>query len=292
MKRRNILISSILSLALATSLYANDAKQSKEVQSVQGKVNNATELSLTSKKKDILKEAVDTINNTHLVLEALDKNDTKKALDLLANISGKLDVIMAQDPSLKLLPISITSYEQDVIVSKEVVYDLTKKAISALRDGKLQDARAMIKDLASEVVITTTSIPLVSYPSDIKAIVPLISNNKIEEAKLALHAVLNSLVITKQVIPLPVLRAQFMLEDADKLAQDSKRDAKNDEALKLLIEASKYQLELAEVLGYGSKDQFKSIYEQIDIIKSKIKDKNNGTGWFDKIKQKIVNLNK
>ena len=202
MKKRNILISSILSFTLATSLYATKPTQSKQLQSVQNKVNDTAELSLISKKKDIVKEAVDTINNTHLVLEALDNNDTKKALDLLANITGKLDLIMVQDPSLKLLPISISSYEHDVIVSKDVVYDITKKAISALRDGMLQDARAMIKDLASEVVITTTSIPLVSYPSDIKAIVPLITNNKINEAKLAIHALLNSLVIQKDVLPL------------------------------------------------------------------------------------------
>jgi len=292
MKKRNILISSILSFTLATSLYATKPTQSTQLQSVQNKVNDTAELSLISKKKDIVKEAVDTINNTHLVLEALDNNDTKKALDLLANITGKLDLIMVQDPSLKLLPISISSYEHDVIVSKDVVYDITKKAISALRDGRLQDARAMIKDLASEVVITTTSIPLVSYPSDIKAIVPLITNNKINEAKLAIHALLNSLVIQKDVLPLPVVRAKFLLENAEKLVSNDKRDNQKDKELKVLIDLSKYQLELAEVLGYGTKKEFKSIYEQIEIIQDKIKDNNNGVGWFDKIKEKISKLNK
>jgi hypothetical protein len=291
MKKRNILISSILSVALATSLYANEATQSKEIKSVQNKVNNSTHLSLKSKKHDIVKEAINTINNTNLVLDALDKKDTKKALDLLANISGKLDVIIAQDPNLELLPVSISSVEHDLIIDKDTVFKIKKEAIKAIRDDRLQDARKLIKDLASEVVITTTSIPLVTYPSDIKAIVPLISNGKLEDAKLALHALLNSLVITKEVIALPVLRAKFLLENAEVLAENKKRDNKKDEELKVLIDVSKYQLELAQSLGYGTKDDFKPIYEQLEIIQDKIKNKNNGVGWFDKIKEKIKNLN-
>jgi len=99
-----------------------------------------------------------------------------------------------------------------------------------------------------------TSIPLATYPQTIKAVAPLIDAGKIVEAKNALQATLNTLVITDQVISLPVIRAQIFLKDAD-------------------------------LLGYGDKAAFKPIYEQLDQIEKKTVGNKSGKGWFDKIKK-------
>ena len=199
---------------------------------------------------------------------------------------------MAQDPKLKLLPVSIRSTQHDTIINKDMIDNIVKDSISALEDGRLQDARNMIKDLASEVVITTTSIPLITYPDDIKAIVPLISKHKFKEAKVALHNVLSSLLVVKEIIPLPILRTTYILENAEKLVEKTNRTKKDNEKLELLLKESINQLEIAQKLGYGKKDNFKLIYEQIDIIKNKSKDNKNGKGWFDILKEKISQLNK
>jgi hypothetical protein len=43
-------------------------------------------------------------------------------------------------------------------------------------------------------------------------------------------------------------------------------------------------LEFAQALGYGSKKDFKNLYEQIDQIEEKTKGGQSGTGYFNKIK--------
>jgi hypothetical protein len=50
------------------------------------------------------------------------------------------------------------------------------------------------------------------------------------------------------------------------------------------------QLEMAELLGYGNKDVYKPMHEQLDEIEQKTKGGKGGKGWFDKIKQQISEL--
>ena len=101
---------------------------------------------------------------------------------------------------------------------------------------------------------------------------------------------LNSLVVTEKVIPLPILRATYLLKNAEKLTKKSHRDKKTNTKLNKFIEEARYQLEMAELLGYGTKEKFSPIYNQIDIIENKIKNKHSGSGWFDNLKEKITNL--
>ncbi|MGH8603231.1 MAG: YfdX family protein [Gammaproteobacteria bacterium] len=100
-------------------------------------------------------------------------------------------------------------------------------------------------------MIRTTNIPLATYPDAIKAVVPLIDAGKTEQAKEELQQALHTLVVTENVIPLPLLRAERMLDKADKLAQrPSETGAEREEAKRLLVHAG-YQLDMADTLCYG-----------------------------------------
>ena len=290
-KKLSILLGATL-LVAGLNLNAQDQAQSKEVKAVQKKVEKSTNKSVDDKRQKMMKEAIETINQTVLALKALDDGKKKEAIDILAKVSGKIDLIVARDPALTLLPVSISQKQIDVLVTKDMIKSLLYDATKALKDGRVQEARHMLKNLASEIVITTTSIPLATYPNDIKAIAPLIDEGKIDEAKVALQAVLNSLVVSEQIIPLPILRATFLLKNAEDLTQKAKRDKKENEDLSKLLAEATYQLEMAELLGYGSEDDFAAIYKQIDIIKAKTANNKSGKGWFDKVKEKISNLTK
>ena len=279
-------------LASTLSLNAQETKQSKEVQSVQKKIDKSTNINIQDKRKAMLKEAIETIQQTALALKALDDKNSKKAMDILSKVSGKIDLIVARDPSLHMLPVSIQEKTIDTLVNKQMIKSILYDATQALKDGKVQEARYLLKDLASEIVITTTSIPLATYPAEIKAIAPLIDKGKVDEAKVALQHALNSLVVTQQVIPLPILRASLLLQQAEVLVENAKRDKKQTKELDTLLKEASYQLEMAELLGYGTHKQFSDIYDQIDLIKSKIDNKNSGIGWFDKIKDKLKHLMK
>jgi hypothetical protein len=141
------------------------------------------------------------------------------------------------------------------------------------------------------MVFRTTSIPLATYPDAIKAIVPLIDNGKIDDAKAGLQAALNTLVVTTDnIIPLPVKRAEKLLEKAEKLAENNKRNEEENKALSDSLKDARNQLKMAELLGYGTKKQFKSMYEQLDKLEGKISGGKGGAGWFEKIKKQVQEL--
>jgi hypothetical protein len=48
----------------------------------------------------------------------------------------------------------------------------------------VQKARVLIRDLASEIIISVVSIPLQTYPDAIKAVAPLIDRGKIRPAQM------------------------------------------------------------------------------------------------------------
>ncbi len=292
---RKLGLSLLLGMSLALgSLQADVIKleRSKELKSVQAKVDSNTYDTVQAKKKALLQEALESLKNTNLALKSLDENKTKAAIDILAKVTGKLDMIVARDPSLELLPVAITQKEFDVIVSKELVKSILFDANKALKNGEVQKARHLLKNLASEIVITTTSIPLATYPASIKVIAPMLDEGKIEEAKTLLKATLSSLVVSEEIIPLPILRATLLLKEAEKLTSNEKRDEKENKKLSSLLEEASYQLEMAELLGYGTQRAYQSIYDQIDIIKEKSSGSKSGKGWFEKIKEKITNLKK
>ncbi len=265
---------------------------SKEVKSVQNKVELKAKDSLKSKQKEMLKEALESLKDTHIALKALDENKTKKAEDLLAKVTGKLDLLMAKDPAMTLLPVAVSEKKLDVIVDKETIKSILFDANKALKAGRVQEARYLLKDLASEIVISTTSIPLATYPEAIKSIAPLIDAGKIDEAKATLEATLNSLVVSQQVIALPILRASLMLKQAEKLAEKKKRHKEESQELTLLLKEAKYQLEMAELLGYGTQKEYQPIYDEIAKIKEKSSDNKGGKGWFTKLKEKMKHLAK
>ena len=92
------------------------------------------------------------------------------------------------------------------------------------------------------------------------------------------------------IIPLPVVRAELLLKEAEKLAEKSSRSEKDNESLSNQLSEARKQVRLAEVLGYGQKKTYKPIYEQIDQIEKKSRGGKSGRGWFDNIKKKVSEL--
>lgn len=167
---------------------------------------------------------------------------------------------------------------------------MVEQAENHLEEYEVQAARKLLENLVSEIVISTTSIPLATYPQAIKATVPLIDKGKINEAKQDLQLALNTLVVTDRVIPLPVLRAETLLKDAEELSEKKERTEGDNENLESIFTEIQTQLEMAELLGYGKKSDFKTINEELEKIKRKLDGNKSGTGWYDKVKKQISDL--
>jgi len=235
-------------------------------------------------------EALEAVTGTQNALMALQKKDPKKALALLLDVSGKLDILLAKYPGLSLLPANVEADVYDFDGDSKQVKKLIDAADDLLEDHKVQDARHILDELISEMRISTTSIPLGTFPVAIKEAVNLIDKGKTDAAESALYDILNMLVKTTEILPLPVLRAEALLTAASELEHksDLTQAASRTEILKL-TDAAKDKLKLAELLGYGAKDDYKVLYDAIDEIKNVMFSEKSAVAW-DKIKASLTAL--
>lgn len=274
-------------IAPLPSLAANEnAPASKTDAQVQKNAQDET----TQKRKQIVSEAVSAITETGNALKALDESKTKDALSALERATGKLELILARDPNLALAPTSVSAVTYDVYGSADAVKKAGQEAENFLEEGKVQEARHILKGLASETVISTANIPLATYPAAIKEAVRLIDQNKTEEAKAVLQTALNTLVITDAIVPLPVVRAREFLKEAETLSEKAERTSEDNQRLTTLLDASRKEIEMAQALGYGTKKDFDTFYKELSLIEEKTSGGKSGSGFFESIKTSMTSM--
>ena len=276
--------------AAVSSLPARPEPKPEVVTEVQPEVQKETDSQAADKRKQVLDEAVSALALTKSALAALDEKESARALATLAEVTGKLELIVAREPTLALAPVDVRTIVHDLFANTETVEAMTDEALDALKHGEVQRARRVLALLASEIVITVTNIPLASYPAAVKAVVPLIDQGKIEEAKAALQSALSTLVEESSVLPLPVLRAKLLLKRAEPLVEDGQRSEASNERLETLLNEARQQLEMAELLGYGKRKDFEPLYAELKKIKEKTGGGGGGKGWLDEIKAKLSRL--
>ncbi len=259
--------------------------KNNETKQVAPQVQSQMEKSEADKRAQLLKDAQAAVDQTHKALDALDQGKKDEALAALEQVTGKLDLIVARDPKLALAPVGVSTVIMDIYASPETAKKAVAQARAFLDNGNVQQARSLLDSLASESDLEVTNIPLATYPDAIKAIVPLIDAGKIEEAKTQLTTALNTLVVQTYVTPLPAVRARAILEDAEKLAEKSGRSQEDNKKLHDEIEAARQQLKLGQVLGYGSREAYKPLYDQLDNIEKKTEGGKSGKGFFDQIQE-------
>lgn len=275
------------SLAAESVLPSKPQPQSEPNQAVQPEVDKQVADAAAEKRKKLLADAAEAIAQTQNALKALEDKKNEEALKSLADVTGKLEIIVARDPKLALAPADTTVVSYDFFAGLETVKMALAEAKRKLADGEVQGARLLIDALASEIQIRTANIPLATYPAAIKAVIPLIDAGKVDEAKAQLQAALGTLVITTDVVPLPKLRAESLLKDAQTLTEKKDRSKEESDKLASELKAAREQLEIAEVLGYGRKGDYKPMYEQIESIEKASSGGKSGFGWFDKIKKHL-----
>lgn len=283
-----------LLLAFTMPVFAQDTADEKGVAETTGTVKqdvqSETDKQVVKRREKIMQEAVDALAQTKDALKALEEDRIDDALDALAVTTGKLELIVAREPSLALAPTDVSIITHDLYATKAAVQAAIDRAEEAIENGEVQEARRILDGLGSEMVITVANLPLATYPDAIKAITPLIEAGKIEEAKSALQTALNTVVLSDQIVPLPMLRSEALLEQAEKLAANDDRTEAENEELSNHLTAVRNQLEMAQLLGYGDKDDYAPLYAQLEEIEKSTEDGESGEGFFDKMKSSLSNL--
>jgi hypothetical protein len=256
------------------------------------KTDSQTQEQTAEKRKTLMADATSAIGETQNALKQLDDGKKKEALAALERATGKLGIILARDPSLTLAPAGVSVVTVDLQGGIDAVKQLRKQAEDLMEQGRVQEARHLVKNLASETVVTVANIPLATYPIAIKDAVKLIDDNKVDEAKRVLQTALNTQVLTETIIPLPVVNAQEALKQAESLAEKKGRTKDDNSALKVSLDKARRQLELAQTLGYGTKKDFDKMYQQLTEVEEKTADNKFGSGFFAKIKASIADFMK
>ncbi len=296
MKKR--LIRALAAASLGGLLMAGPVMGAEQAASTALEQNQNVQASLTKeagkkadeKRQEIISEAVSALQETFNALKALEAGKKEEALKALANATGKLELVVARDPKLAFAPVDVSMTTFDVLATAQDVTMARKEVMRLLKEGNLPAARELLNSLRSEVVVSVAAIPLATYPDAIKAVTPLIDQGKVEEAKAALEAALSTLVVTRHVIPLPLLRVDEALVIAEVLAEKKDRDEKENQALENALDAAVEQLKLAEALGYGTHADYEVLQDQIREIREKVSGGKSGTGFFEKLKQSLLEL--
>lgn len=283
MNKRYISILSVFLMLLVGSFSVSAADTKTDVWKKEGK-------ELVKKQSMVTAEAIDAIKYTQKALKNIGKKDKKKALSNLEKATGKLELLLARKPSVSLIPVDVSIHTQDFIAPASKINSMKTSVIQLIVLGKVQKARSLLNSLSSETVISTANIPLSTYPAAIKLAAKQLDNDNYDKASMTLSSALNTLVITNYVIPLPVVRANALLNQANALFEKKERTKEQNKELTNLINESEKQISIAEALGYGTRHDFDGIRSEINSIKEKISGNKSGSGLLEKLKRYLENL--
>ena len=265
------------SLLFSTAYAANSKTISKDA------IKVAKHDAKSNSQSHIVKEAVDAVMLTQQVLIDIAHKNKKTAIKDIEKAIGKLEVILAKKDAPLMLPIDASITATEFTADSSTIKSGLKEVMKLLRDHKVQEARELLNTFQSEIDITTVNLPLASYPKALKLAASYLHENKMKEAKDVLEMALNTLVTTKVVIPIPLVTAEALIHDAQKIAKKDKK-----QALKHL-ELAKEELKKAELLGYTSQSDvtYKTLERAINKVEKEIKGKNKAEKLFEDLLNKL-----
>ena len=257
---------------------------------VQDGVDSATMEIATRVRDRAVEGAVSALSETNKAIRALDANDPEAAIDSIEKAIGKLHTVHALNPELDFVPIGASVSTVDFVADKDQIKDQIKEVQRLIRHNQIQDARKAIGLLASETVISESEIPLVAFPDALIEAARMIREEKLDQAKALIARTLDTVVIVDHVIPLPLIRAEQLLQRASILAENGDRTDAQSRILKAHLADAQEQIKIAEMLGYGTKKDFKHFYDQLDLIKLQSKNSKPTKGLFKKINTDLKNM--
>ena len=238
----------------------------------------------------VIDEALAALDATTEAITALDQGKQDEALAAIEKALGKLDVVLAMDEKISLAPVDVRSVILDITATPEEIRKARAEVLRLLKEGQMQRARRLLGSLASEVDIITTYLPLGSYPLALRSAAALIKDDKPEDAKAVLAGALGTLVEIQTAIPIPLMEAQALIDEAKKLAEKADRSDKDEQRLNILLDAIDARIAKGEALEYGGPGAFDPLKAEMKAIRSKTANGGHGAGFFDRLSEMFGKL--
>ncbi|HHH53478.1 MAG TPA: YfdX family protein [Bacteroidetes bacterium] len=231
-------------------------------------------------------KALEIVASTNKVIDKINSNQTKEARAEMTKLIGELEILLTKNQNVSLVPLTTGYQVNESVVDVETAKQIIADAKKSMKKGYYQSAKELLDALTSEYVITTTYLPVGTYPDAMKLASAKLDENKTKEAKDILVNALNTLVIDEVKIPLPVLKAEEYVSLAAVEMAGSNKDKKK--ISEILLDNADYQLKLAEVMGYGKKDKdFKMLADSIKDLKKAIEKDSETKTMFKNLGDKL-----
>ena len=243
-------------------------------------------------REPVIQSASSAIDDVAASIALINEKKYQEALKKLQQADGKIDTAIAAEPDLAFITVAseIKIFQMLDIPSLKDNNERIKRDLAyaedLLDDGNVQAVRNILMNMRDEVVISHTSLPLATYPSAIKKAVAELSDDKHEEAQETLETAMDTLIITKTVIPLPVYNARNTVDRASKMDKSKK------EKVLSLLDYAQMELNKAELLGYLHEDMiaYENIEKRIEELRKEIQGQNKVAKYYDQLKSELNEL--
>ena len=242
------------------------------------------ERAITELEERLVGEAVNAIEETKKAIAAIDENDKDTAIKLIEHAVGELEIILARDGDLALLPIDYAVAIVNMgLEDAKTIREIRREVKSAINFGYFAEARNLLNSLKSEIRIIITCLPLASYPKALEQAARLMDEDKLESAKEVLQLALATLILEEEYLPIPILKAHGLIEDASV-------ESDKDKAMQLLA-AARQQLKLSQELGYGEADvEYDELKRELTDLEKQLKAGEHSHHSFGELKTKMTNF--
>ena len=243
--------------------------------------------------KRVVKEALMAVQETEKALDLIEDKSPDEAMTSIKNAIGDLEILLAREPALSNVPLDFGVETINMVQNLHEAKKISKAAKEAVDNGSFQKARVLLDSLTSEIRVTTTSLPLATYPAALKEAARLLSANDLLGAGDTLRGALSTLVVDQTVSPIPLINTMTLIDRASELAQklnpkegSTGKDDLKKTRVKVLqaLANAREQLKLAEALGYRSAEgDYEPINDLIDHIEDEVISGHSDNGVFAKL---------
>jgi hypothetical protein len=255
---------------------------------VEGRIERERRAAELEAQSEPVAEALSAVKQTQAAVKYLDQNDVAKANTAMETALGKMDLVLTKQPKLALVPVSADVRVLDLAIDDQMAKHVARQAKSLVNDGQLQAARKILRNFASEIDIATLNIPMATYPPAIRVASQLLGQGKPQAAKEVLIVAMSSLVLTERSIPLPVVKAEALVDEVNRQTTSGKVSRVDADQL---LDLANSQIALARDLGYETRTQdFASIQTSIKQAKASIDQNLQSKSVVAKLKSDIADL--
>lgn len=249
-------------------------------------INNKINIAFDLGNEFIIDEAADVVYLIRNSVSSILKEEYASAIENLTKAIAKARLIEKGNTQNVIAEVNIAVNQN--VNDAESATSIINQIDSLMELGEIQRAKHLYAQLTNEINITKESISIPDYLQVMNRADVLMKNKEWDEALFVLNSILGKSIIEKRTIPLPLLRAQRMVDEVEKLLGEEELKTEN---IGILLTNAEYEIKFAKLLGYGkSEKKYKNILEELASIKgSDLKE--NGEKLKSQIKEFKNELN-